>query len=126
MPAKKQTTAKVAVAEKADFKGYAADYLTDADKAAIKKSKLTDKQLIEWAQKVSDDGYKFSISYTEANGGHYQVSLYGLWKGSPNGGYSLSGRHSDLRTAMLCVHHLHETANDGGKWRVGDEGLHDW
>lgn len=95
-----------------EFQGYAVSNLTKEVKAAIKKDKITEKQLIDWMLACAIDGYKVSLSFDHENE-TYQASLYCQDPNSPNAGLMLSQRHIDAITALKALRTIHSEVYAG-------------
>ena len=116
-----------ATAGKVKFQGFVNVYLNPQEKKQIKANLLDSEQILDFIQLAADEGYKFSLSFSDS-GGFYSATLYGNEVSCGNPGYAMTIRHADVQTAVSGLAFV--VGQDGWKsdWaeRFTTAGDNDW
>lgn len=87
---------------KVEFRGFVKRYLKAAEKQHIKANLLSSEDFIEFLEKVTDSGYKFSLSRS-ADGKTATATAYCTDFTMVNAGLGLSMRHGDTVVAVTSL-----------------------
>jgi len=112
---------------KAKWEGFVSVSLTTQEKAAIKKSLLSEDACFQSLMDAATDGYKVSLSYSIPED-VYTVALTGTYQKKPNAGLTMSMRHKDVVTAITAIDWCLREAGKEGSWeeRFGAAPKDDW
>lgn len=127
MPRKRETVPDKKSREKAKWAGFVNVYLSPSEKKQVSENLLDVAGIFHTIQRIVDDDYKLSITYTDG-GGFYTVTVYGQWSDRPNAGMAMSMRHSQLDVAMTALAWCLDECGPGGDWsdRFSTVDDHDW
>lgn len=98
------------------FKGYVPVYLSDEQKAAIRKNMPKPEQLFDKLNRLAEDDYRITIGWDEYNQ-CISSSMYDMNPKRPSAGYILAGRHVDFMVAVAAMVYLHEVIHVDG-WDI--------
>ena len=91
------------------YKGFVRQELSGAQKAKLRDEYKRDIDLLVQVQSLCEKGYNLTLKLDTADGGEGTILawLYCADSGSPNCGYTLSGRGSDVHKAIAVVLYKH-------------------